>query len=337
VWIPYMAPEQRVLAAFSAAIGGLAAEAEPEAVEEVSQMAGSPAEWFAGRGSRVRQVGGADEDELPGGEDEPRGEGGEGDHGWDEIRDDKPPIEIRVGKPRRLRRRPRRLPLRKESASPIEAVAHDGQTEAAVRLLTRVHPVDEATVRETLEEMRQRMARDGLVLVLDTILDRQSGSVNAKALAEAIRRICKRRSQLALGQLYGRLNHDLNRGSMFLVAEAIQKGGTRRLDPWWSGKGGRAIVWTGDATQDALEEVLQSGSPEFRRALEGAVVHQVAHHGSGACLSLDWVKAMAGAHSVISVGRSNTHHHPSPEVVALYDARVVYENSPPFEWSGMWR
>lgn len=79
-----------------------------------------------------------------------------------------------------------------------------------------------------------------------------------------------------------------------------------------------SIVLTGDIGRDVEDDLASSFAPAALRVLK------VPHHGSATSSSARFVRALAPAVAVISVGRSNTYGHPAPVVVARYlEARAA--------------
>lgn len=344
VWIPYLSPQQRVLAAVTTALGGLVAEEETAFVANIAGLAGSAREYFESRGSRVREVGGPEDGDLPPGGDEPEGpppwEADEGDT------DSPAPVELRLQTPRRFGSWSPQQSLVRASQSGLEALPRHGRPETPVRLLTWIRPVDESLVERTLETLRDRLAAQGLKLDREDLSEPEKWRQNGKALTEALRYVCTRSPQLSAGELYKALNADLNAGSLFLLVEPTR--------PWhhrtWSSYGTPwprrlaapdaappAFLWTGDATREVLDELTLDALAALRRRLANVVVHQVPHHGAAACLSLPWLRVVGRGGAVISCGRSNRFRHPSPEAVLRYGALVVQDGGRAFEASMAWR
>ena len=81
--------------------------------------------------------------------------------------------------------------------------------------------------------------------------------------------------------------------------------------------GKSAVLFTGDAGEDAESDILASGA-DLR-----SDVLKVGHHGSGSSSSLAWLDAVRPRLAVISVGATNPFGHPSPDVLARLSSRKV--------------
>ena len=69
---------------------------------------------------------------------------------------------------------------------------------------------------------------------------------------------------------------------------------------------------TGDSERSALQYWLSKGE------IPNATLVKVAHHGSADASTSDWVQATNPEIAVISVGKSNSYGHPSPDVLNLW-------------------
>jgi len=78
-------------------------------------------------------------------------------------------------------------------------------------------------------------------------------------------------------------------------------------------RGQRRILLTGDAGIPAEQEILSRGGP-FPRI----DVLKVGHHGSRTSSGAEFVSAFAPRAALLSCGRHNRFHHPSPETVATF-------------------
>lgn len=81
--------------------------------------------------------------------------------------------------------------------------------------------------------------------------------------------------------------------------------------------GKNAVLFTGDAGEEAESDILASGT-DLR-----SDVLKVGHHGSSSSSSLAWLDAVRPRLAVISVGASNPFGHPSPDVLARLSSRKV--------------
>jgi hypothetical protein len=304
-------------------------------------MAGMGREWFEERGCVVREFGAPDDPfagEGPPGEEGPRNEEGIPER-EDEGRDSDPPAELSLTVPHRLDGAFSRGSAFRAYQSRLDARPASGRIESPVRLLTWIRPIDSSRTEKLANELQN------LLSVKD--VDPRTLS----AIAQAVRDQATRGD---LRNLYESLSPDLNSGSLFLLAQPTIRprqpvrfcASVRGLPHWWDNDYypyPPAVLWTGDATAEVLDELLAdtSAPSPLREQMRSILVHQVPHHGAAACLSQQWIDTVverrAPHSSVISAGRSSRYLHPSPEAVWRYHAAVVCEGSPPFETSLTWR
>ncbi len=85
------------------------------------------------------------------------------------------------------------------------------------------------------------------------------------------------------------------------------------LNDWSVGillqNGRNRFLFTGDAGEDAEEDILENGMDI------SADVYQVAHHGSRTGTAEDFLKAVDPVYAVISAGENNQYGHPASEVL----------------------
>lgn len=79
------------------------------------------------------------------------------------------------------------------------------------------------------------------------------------------------------------------------------------------------VLFTGDVGPDVVGELQKE--PLFTgRAIE---ILKVPHHGSDNGITLDFLRMLRPALSVISVGKNNRYNHPSPEVLDMFRAEAL--------------
>jgi hypothetical protein len=340
VWIPYLSPEQRFLFAASTAMGGIDAGESPSSIDDVTRIAAAAREWFEARGCIVHEIGGPGDDEALG-RGPQDGEGGPvPEHG---ERDSDPPEELRVTAPRRLPGAFVAGSAFRAYQSHLEAIPRSasGPIESPVRLLTWIRPIDPTQMIQLQSKLQARLFLE--------LVDTQNLSAVVQTLRERV-------SRTDVQDLYKSLNSDLNSGSLFLLAQPTCSSrpaagvfsNIRSRSQWRVEATGQrnspapSFLWTGDATSEVLEQLLSDSFAPLRDPIGCAFVHQVPHHGSGGCLSQEWIDIITGdgsfpASSVISAGRNNRFHHPSPEAVLKYRSAVICEGGSAFEASLAWR
>lgn len=360
VWIPYLSPEQRLVSAFSAAIGGLASQGNDPNLTEVTSLASGGRVWFESRGCVVHEIGGPPREEnFPSEEDipledfpeehrqEPLREPGIEDH------DSAPPSQLQLRPPR-----PFPTALRNSSSfeafqSQLDASRSSGYAESVVRLVTWVRPMSASLTRNLVKDMQKWIQSLDSSLNSMNLVDTTTGTIDTAALLSIVQAVSQKASRTEIKNIYEKLNPDLNATSLFLLAQpTIPRTEYRfsmslkhhdyfeleKLHP------GPAILWTGDAPAAVLEELLSDAQDPLKESLSAVLVHQVPHHGSASSISLRWQEAIGNRWnrhncpmSVISAGRSNRFGHPSPEIVWRSYSKVICEGSPPLETSWAWR
>ncbi len=77
------------------------------------------------------------------------------------------------------------------------------------------------------------------------------------------------------------------------------------------------VVFTGDAPAKIEKYLVSLHDP-----LDGDVL-KAGHHGSKTSSSEEFLNAITPTHAVVSVGRGNTYHHPSPEVLDRFASHGI--------------
>lgn len=360
VWIPYLSPEQRALCAFATAMGGIAAQGDETHLAEVTGLASAGREWFESRGCLVHEIGGGQppgEDIRP--DDEPPPEGPRDSdpdrhREWDgDDHDAYPPTQLRLDPPRRLSGALRSGSSFAAFYSRLNATSHAKHSEAPVRLLTWVRPIGASLTRTLMADLHKWLAPIAPSLKLGNLVDKSTARVNTGALLSIVEAVRQKASRTAIGDIYEKLNHDLNTSSLFLLAQPTCRRseyrfsmslkhhdyfGVESLEP------GPAVLWTGDAPATLLEELLHDMLVPLREPISAVAVHQVPHHGSASSMCSSWLREVGSRWnrrncpmSVISSGRINHFRHPSPEVVWRFCSKVVCEGSAALEASWAWR
>lgn len=350
VWIPYLAPKQRLLFAISTALGGLLTGYPTEELTEVVSLAAGARQWFESRGTIVREVGrppgeeGSEEYPGPPSVNEP-------ENIDDNAADSDPPEGLRICQLRRLH---------DGFCKGADFLAYGALVEAnsgtswnaEIELLTWIMPISEDEEDRMMRELNECFDDIGGSLTFTNLLTSDGKRVNTVALLEFVRALGDKLNRKQLRSIYSRLSGDLNVSSLFLMSRPIQSGATYRAhfqrQPWgYFGSeqlpAGPGILWTGDAPKLVLQRFLDVANDGLTNAIETAYIHQFPHHGSSSSILPQWLNRI-GDHwntpypmSVISAGKSNQFKHPSPEALWRCPSIAVSEGSPPFEASLEWR
>ncbi len=75
------------------------------------------------------------------------------------------------------------------------------------------------------------------------------------------------------------------------------------------------ILFTGDAEEDALNELLSKYSSDSDKAYLDVDVLKVGHHGSRTSTTTDFLKVIKPEYAIISCGTGNSYYHPHQEVL----------------------
>ncbi|MBI3619886.1 MBL fold metallo-hydrolase [Candidatus Roizmanbacteria bacterium] len=79
----------------------------------------------------------------------------------------------------------------------------------------------------------------------------------------------------------------------------------------------QSILFTGDIGPDRLFQITHAGFGLLHKSLFKADILKVPHHGSKNGLTAAFLKLVDPRVALISVGRHNSYHHPSAEIIAL--------------------
>jgi len=128
------------------------------------------------------------------------------------------------------------------------------------------------------------------------------------------------RSSAAVGRWRLRVLHPAAEGGLARRLRAAAGGNDHSLVVAATALG-RRVLLTGDVEAAAERQVVRrwNGAPELLRA----DVLKVAHHGSASSSTAAFLAAVQPRLALVSVGRHNPYHHPSPRVVDRFTRRGV--------------
>jgi hypothetical protein len=348
-WIPYLAPQVRVVFATALAAQATLAGLLPANYVEPLRLVGNPRGWFGARGVPVDELGGP---AAPGEAGPPRPPRPPRERPPDGPRGDAPdagrglslgqwapwPEAFRDGSATRAAR--------------AELGTGGPTAELVLTLATWVTPLQQRVLQILASETRHILgAKAGpLFQGLFEAGAPEISHAEVKRLAETVQQHVSRR---ALQVLYRRLQRDLNATSLFLLARGVQR--KRSLSLWtrcqwpWvmrrhslpgtmaaSGPCSPAALWTGDAPSAVLMGMLADVGCGLAALLKSPAVWQVPHHGSHESFAPRFYEFLSPCGAFLSCGRDNRYGHPSAQVVRHTSPLVITEDCRPMAAGMTW-
>lgn len=358
VWIPYVSPKERILYAIATAVGGLLSGAHFTDVVDIARIAGGAREWFEAQGCSVHEIGGTPpdvEDTRPPDDTQPdqpeEWEAADDRGGGDELGS---PSTLLLGPVTPAQDLVTSGSAVTATQSSLEASDRGARKQAVVQFLTWNRPASAEQTDRLLRTIERWLKRNGAGSSGAELCKSSPNHLDARSLDAVTKGLSARSSRRELRQIYLSLNSDLNASSLFLLVRPTQRGCTYRFRH--ERKIGRyfgretdvhqapGVLFTGDAPDTVLNEVLSDATEELHAGLREVLLHLVPHHGSRGSLSKDWFTEVGQSFnpaycptSVVSCGRSNDYGHPSPRVLWELSSEVVSEASRVFEASYEWR